>query len=189
MFGAGEWYARKYGMGSGRRRTWRKLHLGVDERTKEIVAVDLTLSGVHDRRWLPELLERTSGDLSQVSADKAYYSARCYEAVLARGAIPTIPPRRKARQSRCADPPPARAARDEVLQRIKAKGRYGWRTASGATRQSLAENAVSRFKALVGVTLDYRSFRNQKTEARVKCQILNRMVRLGMPASERVPAP
>ncbi len=142
VFGTGEWYVRKHGMGRGRRRTWRKLHLGVDETSKEIVAVDLTLSGVHDARWLPELLERIPGELYQVSADMAYDSARCYEAILARGAMPTIPPRRKARQSQCADPPPARAARDEVLRRIKAEGRYGWLTSSGATRQSLAENAV-----------------------------------------------
>ena len=185
VFGAGEWYVRKYGMGRGRRCTWRKLHLGVNERTKEIVAVDLTLSGVHDGRWFPELLEQTSGDLNQASADKAYDGARCYKSVLARGATPTIPPRRKMRQSRCADPPLARAARDEVLQRIEAEGRYVWRTASGAAQQRLAENAASRFKALTGVRLT----ENQQTEARVKCQILNRMVRLGMPASEGVPAP
>ena len=30
-FGAGEWYVRKHAMGRGRRRTCRKLHLGVDE--------------------------------------------------------------------------------------------------------------------------------------------------------------
>ncbi len=187
VFGAGEWCVRKHGMGRGRRRTWRKLHLGVDETTKAIVAVVLTPSGVHDGRWLPELVERTAGELYQVSADKAYDSARCYEAILARGAMPTIPPRRKARPSQCAVPPPARAARDEVLRRIKAEGRYVWRTSSGATRQSLAENAVSRFKALVGVKLASRKFENQQVEARLKCRVLNRMASLGLPRSERVP--
>ena len=63
-----------------------------------------------------------------------------------------------------------------------------WRTSSGATRQSLAENAVSRFKALLGVKLTSRTFENQRIEARVKCQILNRLVGLGLPVSERVPA-
>ena len=46
VFGAGEWYACKHGMGRGRRRTERKLHLGVDETRKEIVAVEL----MNDRR-------------------------------------------------------------------------------------------------------------------------------------------
>ncbi len=137
---------------------------------------------------MPELLERTPGDLYQVSADKAYDSAGCYEATLACGAMPTIPPRRKARRSQCADPPPARAAGDEVLRRIKAEGRYGWRISSGATCQSLAENAISRFKALVGIKLTARRFAGQQVEALVKCQVLNRMVSLGLPVSECVPA-
>ena len=29
IYGAGEWYARKHGMGRRRRRTWRKLHVTV----------------------------------------------------------------------------------------------------------------------------------------------------------------
>ena len=187
VYGAGEWYVRRYGLGRGRRRIWRKLHVGVDETTKQIVAVDLTESNVHDGRWLPELLARTAGDIGQVSADKAYDSATCYEAILARGAVPTIPPRRKARLSHCPGPPPARAARDEVLRCIKAEGRYVWRTSSGATRQSMAENAISRFKALLGVKLTARRFASQQVEALVKCHVLNRMVSLGMPVSERIP--
>jgi len=66
------------------------------------------------------------------------------------------------------------------------QGRYRWRTSSGATRQSLAENAVSRFKALVGVKLASCEFERQQVEALVKSQVLNRMTALGMPKSERV---
>ncbi len=142
----------------------------MDETTKEIVVVDLTVSNLHDGRHLPELLERTPGEISQVSADKAYDSRSCYEAILERCAKPTIPPRRRSRLSQSPDPPPPRAARDEVLRRIKAEGRYVWRTVSGATRQSLAENAVSRFKSLVGIKLSARRFENQQVEAMIKCQ-------------------
>ena len=55
-----------------------------------------------------------------------------------------------------------------------------------ATRQSLAENAVSPFKALVGVKLAARGFANQQVEAVVKRRVLNRMASLGLPISERV---
>ncbi len=48
VYGAGEWHVHKHR--GGRRRTWRKLHLGVDEQTKEIVAVEITTSHVHDSR-------------------------------------------------------------------------------------------------------------------------------------------
>ena len=185
VYGAGEWYVRTYGMGRGRRRTWRKLHLGVDESTKEIVVVDLTTSNLHDGRHLPELLDRTPDEIDQVSGDKAYDSARCYEAILDRHARPTIPPRRRARLTKTPDPPPARLARDELLRRIKADGRYVWRTESGATRQSLAENAMSRFKGLLGVKLSARKLENQEVEASLKCQVLNRMAALVLPRSER----
>jgi hypothetical protein len=187
VFGAGEWYVRKHGAGKGKRRTWRKLHLCVDETTKDIVAVDLTASGVHDSPHLPAVLDRVEGDVVQVSGDGAYDSGTCYEAILARGAIPTIPPRRNARFSRAKDPPRHRVERDSVLRRIRNEGRYPWRTSSGATRQSLAENAVSRFKALVGVKLASRELQRQQVEVLVKSQVLNRMTALGMPRSERVP--
>lgn len=186
VFGAGEWYVRKHGMGRGRRRTWRKLHLGVDETTKEIVAVDLTASGVHDSPHLPMVLDQVADDVRQVSGDRAYDSGRCYEAILARNATPTIPPRRNARLSTAKDPPAYRVERDTVLRRIKEEGSYVWRTSSGATRQSLAENAVSRFKALVGAKLSARVLENQRVEAAVKTRMLNRMTSLGMPKSERI---
>ena len=186
VFGAGEWYVRKHGMSKGRRRTWRKLHLGVDEASKEIVAVDLTASGVHDGPHMPTMLDRVPDEVGQVSGDRAYDSGRCYQAILARGAVPTIPPRRNARLSTAKDPPAFRRERDAVVRRIKDEGRYPWRTVSGATRQSLAENAVSRFKALVGVKLAARVFENQQVEVLVKCRVLNRMASLGLPISERV---
>ena len=128
VFGAGEWYVRKHRAGKGKRRTWRKLHLCVDETTKDIVAVDLTASGVHDSPHLPAVLDRVEGDVGQVSGDRAYDSGTCYETILARGAIPTIPPRRNARLSRAKDPPPFRLERDAVVRRIRQQGRYPWRT-------------------------------------------------------------
>jgi hypothetical protein len=158
----------------------------VDEKTKDIVAVDLTMSRVHDSSHLPASLDQVGGPISRVSGDRAYDSGACYEAILARGAVPTIPPRRDARPNRVKDPSPHRMERDAVLQRIKEEGRHVWRTASGATRQSLAENAVFRFKALVGVKLTARKFENQRVEALVKCRVLNRMASLGIPRSERI---
>jgi len=67
VFGAGEWYVRKHGMGRGRRRTRRKLHLGVDETTKEIVAVELTTSGVHDSAHLPSILDQVTDVVGPVA--------------------------------------------------------------------------------------------------------------------------
>lgn len=46
VYGAGEWHAQKYRRAG--RRVWRKLHLGVDETTRETPAADVTESCVHD---------------------------------------------------------------------------------------------------------------------------------------------
>lgn len=84
------------------------------------------------------------------------------------------------------DPPPYRAKRDAALRCIKNEGRYPCRTSSRANRQSFAENAVSRFKTLVGVNLALREFERQQVEAWVKGRVPNGMAALGMPRSERI---
>lgn len=94
VYGAGEWRVWKYRV--GRRRTWRELHLGIDETTKEIVAVELTGICVHDSQPLPALLDQIPDPIGQVSVDGAYDTRTCYEAVLQRQATPTFAPRRTA---------------------------------------------------------------------------------------------
>ena len=184
VYGSGEWHVRKHR--HGRRRAWRKLHLGVDETTKEIVAVEVTPSRVHDCRMLPALLDQIPDRISQVSGDGAYDTRACYQSILDRDAVATIPPRRTARLSESVDPPDWSAMRDATLQEIQKLGRYDWRISSGCTRQSLAENAISRFKTMFGSELSARRFDNQRVEAIIKCEVLNRMSSLGMPESVRI---
>ena len=169
-----------------KRRTWRKLHLGVDETTKEIVAVEVTTSRVHDSKRLPTLLSQVTENIAQVSADRGYDVRACYESIVSRGAVPTILPRKNARLGSGLDPPAWRAARDANLREIQTEGRYGWRVSTGCTRRSLAENAMSRFKTLFGGRLWARTLESQQIEAFVKCAALNRMTELGMPTLVRV---
>jgi len=184
VYGAGEWHVRKHR--GDQRRSWRKLHLGVDEQTNEIVAVEITASNVHDSQVLPRLLTQISGKVYQVSGDGAYDTKACYESIGRRGAKAAIPPRRNATQRRCDNSPEKLGIRDTHLRQIQQQGRYAWRVASGCTRQSLAENAVFRFKSIFGARFRARRFDNQRVEGWIKCMVLNRMVSLGMPESERI---
>jgi hypothetical protein len=77
--------------------------------------------------------------------------------------------------------------RDATIRAIGEQGRYGWRVSSGCTRQSLAENAVTRFKALFGGKLFAGTLENQNVKASVECAAMNHMTALGMPKSVRVP--
>jgi Transposase DDE domain len=169
-----------------RRRTWRKLHLGIDESTKEIVAVELTGSRIHDSQSLPALLEQIPDPIEQVSGDGAYDTRACYEAVLERGATPTFVPRRTAKPCNTPDPTGWRTTRNGILQQIAVHGRSTWRVLSRCTRQSIAENTMFRFKRLFGGQLWARSLATQRTEVVVKCATLNRMTQLGMPETVRL---
>jgi hypothetical protein len=114
VYGAGEWHVRKHRV--SRRRRWRKLHVGVDERTKEIVAVDLTESRVHDSQRVSALLQQIPDPIEQVSGDGAYDTRACDEAVLQRGATPTFVPRCTAQPRAISGPTGWRTARHCILQ-------------------------------------------------------------------------
>ena len=55
--GEGEWHARKHG--GPKRRVWRKIHLGIDEETLEIRAVEITGSHIGDARCCPTCSARS----------------------------------------------------------------------------------------------------------------------------------
>src|SRR5213083_1193431 len=186
VYGEGEWKVRLHGW--SKRRTWRKLHLAVDEATGEVVAAVASEAGVSDEEALPDLLEHVKGEIGQVSADGAYDKRRCYDAIEQRGAKAVIPPRRDAKiwqHGNCAAPP---RQRDENLRAVRQKGRRRWKQESGYHRRSLAETAFFRFKTLFGPTLRARHFDQQATELFLKAAALNRMTHLGMPDSYRVAA-
>jgi hypothetical protein len=75
VYGEGEWKTRQHGI--SKRRTWRKLHLGVDEQTGEILAAMVTTNNLGDGQMLPELLDQIDGEIDQVSADGAYDQKQC----------------------------------------------------------------------------------------------------------------
>lgn len=189
VFGEGEWKVRQHGY--TKRRTWRKLHLGVDPTTHEIVVADVTTNSVHDSQVLPSLLTAVPEPLASCGADGAYDRRACYDALLARTPPPgapappriVIPPRRDARiwqHGNCAGAP---HPRDAALRRIRQVGRRAWKQESGYHRRSLAETAMYRYKTIFGATLTARGFAAQRVEGLMRCAALNRMTHLGMPDS------
>ena len=56
LCGPGEWLVEKYGTRT--RRSWRKLHLGVDADTGEIVAAELTSNDIDDGSQVGPLLDQ-----------------------------------------------------------------------------------------------------------------------------------
>lgn len=95
--GEGEWNARKHG--GPKRRIWRKIHIGIDEETLEVRAVEVTTSNIGDAPMLPELLKQVPSDqdIGSVTADGAYDTRKCHDAIAERNAHAVIPPRKNAK--------------------------------------------------------------------------------------------
>jgi hypothetical protein len=185
IYGEGEWKVRQHGY--SKHRTWRKLHLSVDEQSQEIQAVILTEAGVDDAEAGCQLLDETPGPIQQVSGDGSYDKRKFYDACVERAVdCIAVPPQHNAHiwQHGNSSKPPL--PRDQNLRRIRRVGRQRWKEEVGYHRRSLAETAMFRFKVIFGNTLSARTVPRQITEARVKCAALNRMTHLGMPDSSRV---
>lgn len=181
VFGEGEWKVRKYGYTY--RRTWRRLHLGIDESSGEILASVVTTNDVTDNQVLPELLDQVSGEIEQVSGDGAYDKRNVYAAIRDREAKAAIPPRRNAKIWQHGNTKAERLARDQNLRRIRQVGRAAWKEESGYHRRSLAETAMFRLKQIFGGRVSARSFNGQAAQLLVRCAALNQMTHLGLPDS------
>src|ERR671931_554914 len=70
VYGEGEWKVRQHGY--TKRRTWRKLHLGVDECRGEIMATVLSTNNVGDSEVLSDLLDQIDEPTEQLPADGSY---------------------------------------------------------------------------------------------------------------------
>jgi hypothetical protein len=129
------------------------------------------------------LLDQIEGSVGSVTADGAYDGETVYDEILQRHpeADVIIPPRSTAVASDT-----GATQRDEHLRMIEKHGRIGWQRRSGYCRRSLVETAMFRYKTVIGRRLHARTLPNQKTEAKIGCNVLNRMTRLGMPASVRI---
>jgi hypothetical protein len=198
VYGAGEWRVRQHGY--TKRRTWLKVHLGVDAATGELRLAAVSTNDVTDGQLLPLLLPLERAPLAQVTGDGGFDTWACYAAVAARPERPraVFPPPRvgRGRPTRRRRPrvrqhgnrraPPLQ--RDEHLRRIRRVGRARWKREVGYHRRSLAETAVFRLKATFGDRVSARTHEGEAVQVFLRCAALNRMAALGMPDSYPAPA-
>ena len=109
--GPGEWLTEKHG--TRKRRSWRKLHLGVDAATGEIVAAELTTNEVDDGSQVAPLLDQVAGPVASFTGDGAYDRDDVYGAVAERhpDAAVVVPPRATAVPSETAETAPTQRDR------------------------------------------------------------------------------
>jgi hypothetical protein len=132
---------------------------------------------------LPELLDQIPPDqeIASVTADGAFDTRKCHDAIAACGAAAITPPRKNAKPWK---PDSAGAiARNEILRTSKRVGRSIWRRWSGYHRRSRAETKMHCLK-LLGQRLSARDFDRQVAEFQVHVAVLNGFTALGTPITE-----
>ncbi len=178
FLGEGEWKRKKHQ--PEYRRQWRKLHIGIDDETLQIRAVQLTTNNVSDSQVLGNLLDQISLDeqINSVYTDGAYDTKLCRQVIADRQAHAVIPPRKNARPWK--DSKVHYQERNELLRTVKHLGRTIWKKWSGYHRRSLVETKMHCIK-LLGDKLSARNFQSQVNEIHARVAVLNKFSELGRP--------
>jgi hypothetical protein len=183
IYGEGEWKVRKHGY--SKRRTWRKLHLGVDPKTGFIHCHTLTLNDVDDGSQLEDLIDQVDAEIEDVCLDGAYDHEDCWDLLIDQNINPIIPPRDNAVEWYLDGPGDlSDYPRNIAINRIDEIGKKEWKKEVGYHRRSLSETAMFRYKTIHGNKLYSRIFGKQKIENSIKIKALNIMTAQGMPVSK-----
>jgi hypothetical protein len=184
LCGAGEWLVEKHG--ASRRRSWRKLHVGVDAGSGQIVAATLTSKDVDDGMQVGSLLDQIDGSIVSFTADGAYDQDGVYGEIAERhpDAAVIVPPRSSAVPSKTAETAPTQ--RDRHLRLIGERGRMGWQKASRYNLRALVEADIGRWKRVIGEALHSQTDGRQATDVAIAVNVLNRMLKLGRPNYVRI---
>ncbi len=170
-----------------KKRDYRKLHLGVDEQTGDVVSCELPSKRARDSSRVASLVAQVDRPIASVRADTAYDSSGVYEALenhrAHRSPRVLIPPRKGARIAAESTSTRQRNRNIRVQARL---GKRKWHTASGYSKRSKVETAFSRYKAIIAPAMRARGLVSQRVEARIGCKILNRMLALGRPNGQMI---
>jgi IS5 family transposase len=181
VYGEGEWKVRQHGW--SKHRTWMKIHLAVDEGTGLIESCVTTTNSIDDAAMVKPLLNEISGEVTILAADGAYDKKKVYNELESRKIKAVIPPRKGARIEKHGNRHGKEKMRDKNIRAIRKLGRKQWKKKTGYHRRSLAETTMYRFKNTFGDKLTSRVQIQQIIEVKIKCMVLNKMAKLGMPVT------
>jgi Transposase DDE domain len=187
IYGEQEWQEEKYSLKT--RKSWRKLHIGIDDEDGSIISSELTSHLTSDSATMETLLNEIESPIDTVLADGAYDQPSVYQALTAHqdkhgnGVVikSVIPPNLGFRAEM---PDDSKLRIDNI--RLLEQGRKRWQKNTDYGRRAKAENVMYRYKAIIGNKLKSRSFVNQKTESKVAINILNIMTKLGRPSAKKI---
>jgi hypothetical protein len=151
----------------------------------EIVASDLTSRQTRDAARVAALLAQIENRVSSVAAHGVYDTKSVYEAAQEKGegrAVRVLIPSGRNAQL---NPRPSGALkeRNRNIRSIRRFGRREWHKRSGYNKRSMVNNAIYRYKTMIGRGMRSRAVAGQRVEVQLACRVLNTMTLLGMPTS------
>ena len=184
--GEGEWKVRRHGV--FKRRTWCKLHIGIDVDSRQIIWISLTGNDTDDAAEAVNMLEGRAVRINSFRGDGAYNDFY-FRKALGNGIVQIILPPKDAVTQKGARKKPAEnylGQRNQAIGYINEHGREAWKIQTGYHRRNLNEVVMFRYKTTFGGELNARKIENQSSEVKIKYLILNKYALLGLPDSYKV---
>jgi hypothetical protein len=165
----GEWIRKKWKV----KRGFIKVHIAVDTKTKQILAIEVTREDVGDGRMLGKLVKSSSNvtDLRRAIGDGAYDSKNNFRMLSEMGVDPLIRVRKNAslKADGCL---PRRFAVEEQF------GNSDWRKERGYGYRWMAESAFSSLKRVFGEYICSVKWENIVKELLLKASIYNLFMKM-----------
>lgn len=177
--GEGEWKVKKHG--SGKRRTWSKVHYLIDFKSLQILGTMLTGDYYADGLAVRPLLEQMpdSVKLQTVIGDGAYGTRALYKLIEQDYHATLIsPPWKNAKISKLKN----WQTRNKYVTDCQKFGRDKWKKQIGYHGRSLVETNMSRIKSAFSDKLKSKSMKNQLIEIQIRAALLNQWTNKYMPS-------
>jgi hypothetical protein len=170
----GEWMREKWKVHRG----WIKVHLAVDVKTKEIVAIEVTDERVSDGSRFNSLINQAEENLSGRKIEKALVDGafdwrEIFDHLRQKGIQPVIKTRSNANTKARGSPPRAKAVRE-----MKNLGYECWKQKYDYGRRWAAETVFSAVKRISGEHVAATTTENMMQEAILKFSFYNMLIHL-----------
>jgi hypothetical protein len=167
----GDWIQKKRKV----KRGFIKLHIAVDAKTKQILAIEVTREDVGDGRMFGRLVKSASNvtDLRRVIGDGAYDSKSNFRMAAEMGVEPLI----RVRKNACLKADGCMPRKFAVMDQL---GNSDWRKEKGYGYRWMAESAFSCLKRIFGEYICSVKWENIVKELLLKASIYNLFMKINL---------
>lgn len=170
IHGQGEWNRKKHKQKD--RANWVKMHIAIDNKSMQILAVEATADDVQDIEMFDSLIDALPISPATVMGDGAYDAFEAYKKAANKGFNLVVPPRGNSVINNTSDEPHF-LTRNSHIEYYQQNGIYAWANKNDYWDRNRVETTMSRFVTTFTDRLSSRTVQAQQNEIIMKCHILN----------------